>query len=201
MAPTKTHVTHKPIALTLCLALFVSQTALAIDRPGGGMPSGAGSGMSGSSLPSSGIPSFGQELVGISNNQVGVSEYFYRGDKDDVLVPVYVLGSVGHPGLYHVPIKSDIVTVLSVSGGLDHEADFDKITVKDPRSGEAEKFTMGELTSAGKTPKGRPILGNEIVFVDKERPWISNNTVLVLSVVTGLLSIAIAAKALSDSKK
>jgi len=135
---------------------------------------------------------FGQEISGMGG---GVSEYSYRGDKDDVLVPVYILGSVNRPGLYHVPLKSELVTVLSIAGGLGSEANYDRVMLKDTRTGKTQKISMDDIVSEGKQ-KSHPLLGSEIIFIDKSTPWISNNTMLVIGFVTGVLSIALASKAL-----
>lgn len=159
-------------------------SALATNRQGSLQP-GVGSG-----LPQS---QFGQELQGFSG---GVSEYFYRRDRDDVLVPVYMLGEVTKPGIYHVPVKSDLVTLLSIAGGLSPTANHDGIHVRDARQPEAAKVTMDDILKDSKA-KPRILLGNEVIYVEKSEPWISNNTMLVIGFLSGLVGIWVGSKALS----
>jgi hypothetical protein len=142
---------------------------------------------------SSSASTFGQEVQGLNG---GVTEYFYRRDKDDVLVPVFMLGEVGKPGLYHVPLKSELITLLSIAGGLSPDADHDRIFVRDSRQESPTKIEMSELVgdSRGKT---RQFLGNEVIYVEKSEPWISNNTMLVIGFLSGLVGIVVGARALS----
>jgi|GEM_PF-1698502 len=137
--------------------------------------------------------SFGQEVMGING---GVSEFYFRQDKDDVLIPVFVLGAVGKPGLYHVPVKSDLVTLLSIAGGLSENADHDSILLRDNRKKDPERLSMEDLVSESST-RNRQFLGNEILYVEKSEPIISNNTMLALGFVTTLISVVLAAKVLS----
>ncbi len=126
----------------------------------------------------------------------GVSEFYFRQDKDDVLIPVFVLGEVGKPGLYHVPLKSDLVTLLSIAGGLSENADHDSILLRDHRKKDHERLRMEDLVRDSNL-KNRQFLGNEILYVEKTEPLISNNTMLALGLVTTLISIVLAAKVLS----
>lgn len=138
------------------------------------------------------LAQFGQEISGMGG---GVSEYSYRGDKDDVLVPVYMMGSINRPGLYHVPLKSELMTVISIAGGLGTDANFDSIKIKDTRTGKSVKVSMDDIVAEGKQ-KSYPLLGSEIIYVEKSEPWISNNTMLVLGFASSLLAIFVAARAL-----
>lgn len=173
-------------SLLLLATMFTQlpKSAMAVNRQSDLQP-GAGSGLSQSQ--------FGQELQGLPG---GVSEYFYRRDRDDVLVPVYMLGEVTKPGIYHVPVKSDLVTLLSIAGGLSSSADHDGIHVRDARQPESVKVTMNDILRDSKA-KPRVLLGNEVIFVEKSEPWISNNTMLVIGFLSGLVGIWVGSKALS----
>lgn len=121
----------------------------------------------------------------------GVSEYYFSSSKEDVLVPVYLMGSVSKPGLYHVPIKSDLITVLSVAGGISPEADPNAIQVKNSVNGKTDQFKLSDLVSEKTKGFGPQFQGSEIVYVEKSQPAVSNNTMLILGLVSGLASLAL----------
>jgi hypothetical protein len=46
--------------------------------------------------------------------------------------------------------------------------------------------------------KANPKLGsNDVLMIDDYKPWISNNTVLVIGMITAVLTIALSARALT----
>jgi hypothetical protein len=137
---------------------------------------------------------FGQEVQGLGS---AVSEYFYRRDRDDVLVPVYMLGEVAKPGIYHVPVKSNLVTLFSLAGGLSPDADHGAIHLRDSRTPEPVRVSMKDILKESRTANSRLLLGNEVIYVEKSEAWISNNTMLVIGFLSGLAGIFLAAKAVS----
>lgn len=122
----------------------------------------------------------------------GISEFFYRNDRDDILVPVFVLGAVTKPGLYHVPMKSDLITLLAVSGGTTPEADLESISVKNQQTNEVQDLDLADVVSSKRT-SDLLLKGNEVVFVKPKVPMVSNNTAMLISVVAGVMSIALSA--------
>jgi hypothetical protein len=145
------------------------------------------------------LSGFSQE-VSKSLGGAGVSEFFYRSDSDDILVPVYLLGAVGKPGLYHVPVKSQLVTVLSIAGGLSPEADSDSVMLKDNRAGKTTIFQMADIMQP-QEGLGPTLLGNEVIFVEKSKPIVSNNTLLLLTVISTVAGITLSALVLKNELK
>ena len=135
---------------------------------------------------------FSNEVQSTNPAFTGISEFFYRNDRDDVLVPVFVLGAVSKPGLYHVPIKSDLITLLSVSGGATADADLASITVKNQQTNEVHELDLAEVVSSKKM-SDLALKGNEVVFVKPRSPAISNNTATLVGVIAGLMSIVLSA--------
>ncbi|MCK4235134.1 SLBB domain-containing protein [candidate division WOR-3 bacterium] len=67
-----------------------------------------------------------------AGNEVGESSqsagyYIYLGEGDELLISVQIWGQVKSPGLYSLPEKSDVVTLLSLAGGPTENADLSKI--------------------------------------------------------------------------
>ena len=131
----------------------------------------------------------------------GVVEFYYRSDKNDVLVFVYVMGSVNRPGLYHVPLKTDLLAVLTIAGGTSVDADNDEINVRDSRMEKTHNFSMDDLLESSKSRTNFPMQGNEVIFVDKTKPIVSNNTMLVMGFITGVASLVLTAFILKKGVK
>lgn len=131
---------------------------------------------------------FSKEVSGLSGQPTGVAEYFYRSDSDDILVPVHVLGAVKSPGLYHVPLKSNLVTILTVAGGPTGEAMLDEVVVKNQQTNQVDEIDLEEMIRDTARSQEFVMKGNEVVFIKARQPWINNNVATTLSVVGGLLA-------------
>jgi len=55
--------------------------------------------------------------------------YVYIGEGDELLINVQIWGQVRNPGLYSLPEKSDMVTLVSLAGGPTENADLSRIKV------------------------------------------------------------------------
>lgn len=115
-----------------------------------------------------------------------LSEYIYGDELEQRLVPVYLLGSVQRPGIYHVPPNTSLVTLLSIAGGSGENSALSEVTIKNEKAGKVETVNFQDLvSSAGKGPL---LKGEDVVFIPTEKPAVSNNTMLTLTVVATLLT-------------
>src|SRR5689334_15916147 len=55
------------------------------------------------------------------------SEYVMRRYPGERLIPVRIIGGVQHPGTYYLPEGTDLLTAISLSGGLAQNADPEKV--------------------------------------------------------------------------
>jgi hypothetical protein len=88
------------------------------------------------------------------NNMSAVSarEYYVGRDLGKPLITVHLLNGVGAPGVYHVPMDTDIAQLIAYAGGATDRADLSEITV---RRGNQGRYSIAEfdLEKALKQPK------------------------------------------------
>jgi hypothetical protein len=124
------------------------------------------------------------------------AEYVMRRYPGEKLMAVRILSGVRAPGIYYVPEGTDLLTAISLAGGLVPTADPERIHWN---NFSANKYKMLDIQDSVEDPRTRnPVLGaNDLLMVDETKPVISTNTVLVVTVIASLIGIAIGAKALS----
>jgi hypothetical protein len=144
-----------------------------------------------------GAAGLGQEVSGASG-----SEYVSGNYPGAILMPVNLWGAIGRPGIHHVPTQTDLVTLLSLAGGPNTDAELDKVLIK-RRSGVDEQVIKVDAQSMLEEPgKRSPTLSaNDIVIVPRDTPWISANTTAVIGVLSGVLGIILAGVALNNNFK
>ncbi|MGZ3650011.1 MAG: SLBB domain-containing protein [Bdellovibrionota bacterium] len=124
------------------------------------------------------------------------SEYVMRRFPGEHLIPVRILSGVRNPGTYYLPEGTDLITAVALSGGLTSTADPEKLHWNQWATQKSATLDLGDAVADPQ--KQNPKLGaNDILMIDESKPWISNNTVLLVSIVTGVLSIVLGAKALT----
>lgn len=69
-----------------------------------------------------------QQKPGDKGHQRPQSRYVL-GEKDEVLLPVNVLGLVNKPGQYMVPFGTDLISLIAFAGGFTEEAKINKVKI------------------------------------------------------------------------
>lgn len=131
-----------------------------------------------------------------SGGEAHASEFVMRRFPGEHLIPVRILSGVRNPGTYYLPEGTDLITAIALSGGLTNTADPEKLHWN---QWSTQKIALIDVNDTVTQPqKANPRLGaNDVVMIEDSKPWISNNTVLVVSLITGLLGIVLSAKALT----
>lgn len=65
------------------------------------------------------------------------SEYIFRSSPKEALISVQLLGSVQKPGIYYVPMNTDLLKLLTLAGGNTSDGDLSNVMV---RKTEPEKW-------------------------------------------------------------
>jgi len=130
-------------------------------------------------------------------------EYFSELYQGEILVPVHLLGSVGKPGVYHIPKQTDIIRLLALAGGTRADANLEDVSIK-RRSEETERvinLNLKQLVNEKGT--GRPINleANDIVLVSPKEPVISPNTVQVVGLTASLLGLIVSSLVIVNQLK
>lgn len=135
----------------------------------------------------SGIMS-GRDREIISGN---TSEFTFRNDYDEILMPVFVLGAVAKPGLYHVPMSTDLTTLMALTGGPAKEAELDSVMIKSSNPEEKPKEIDFESFLENRKEKAVKLSSNDVVFFPTKRPVISQDTATLIATTAGILGIAL----------
>ena len=152
-----------------------------------------------SQIPSSYNPglSLSQELGGASSG----SEYVSGNYPGAILMPVNLWGSIGKPGIHHIPTQTDLLTLLSLAGGTMSDAELGEVLIK-RRAGPTEQVLKVNVQDMLETVGAKiPVLeANDIVVIPRQKPVISNNTVNTISFIASLMGIILAGYAVSQIK-
>lgn len=120
-------------------------------------------------------------------NIQGLSEYIYGDEVEQKLVPVYLLGSVARPGLYHLPLKSDLTTLLAIAGGPTENSNLNSIVIKNEDGNRLEEVDFQRL-AYGNGAKSPILGGKDIVFVPTREPLVSSNTLTIVTITATVLA-------------
>lgn len=133
------------------------------------------------------------------------SEYVYRNDTEESLIPVYLLGAVAKPGLYHVPANMDVIGLLTIAGGTVVDAVIDDIVVRSqgqnphPR---VLRFDLNRVVKGGEAERVA-LASNDLIYVAPGRPPVpsSQTALTVIGIVAGVLGIVGSAFVISNALK
>lgn len=129
-------------------------------------------------------------------------EYYSDSYQGELLMPVKILGAVKMPGIYHVPKKTDLVTLMVLAGGLTSNADQENVYIK-RRAKDKEEVLQIDLSKTIVTEGSViPLLEtDDIVMVESKEPIVSTEAMTLLGVVASILSILISGMILNNQTK
>lgn len=136
-----------------------------------------------------------KEGVFTLNKQVtNTQEYFAGAYPGAVMMKVNLVGGVHKPGVYNVPVNSELNSVLSYAGGPTKEADLDEIMIRSKKGKdyEVKKIDLKEFFSDPKeTPfKLRP---DDYVYVHQNEDFINNDVFRASMVVSAIVGAVLSA--------
>ncbi len=109
-----------------------------------------------------------------------------------VMMKINIWGDVEKPGIHYVPAKTDLITLLSYAGGPGDSAILDDVTIRRTVGGKQTIIDV-DVESLLDNPKASfPTLeANDTIVIPKSTPLFSQNTMQMITVVAGLLSITL----------
>lgn len=117
--------------------------------------------------------------------QSRINEYFFNKTDRDVLHPVKIFGSVQKPGLYHLPSKTSLTTLFSISGGVTNDADTEKIIIRRIDGSVIEKDLYKVVAKSDEISMQE----GDIVYIPKQEGFISSPNAGSILVLTTVLSV------------
>lgn len=123
------------------------------------------------------------------------AEYIYRSAPKESLIGVQLIGAVHKPGLYYVPLNTDILKLITLAGGTD-DADLSNIVVRkiDPSQPGVYELDGQKLMKSSAETKAFKLAQDDFIYIPKKEPWISNDvsrTITLVSLVTSIVLTAV----------
>jgi len=150
-------------------------------------------------LPSQLIAQDEDIQIGLDPNFSGrnVGGYYDYSDPDGINIKVAVWGYVKFPGRYVVPIRSDIISLLSYAGGINDNAYLDKLRIYRVNKDSTQqmiKFNYDDLWWNENLSKNLNLskiqAGDVLIVPGRDRLYWENYLTLILSSLGFLISLA-----------
>lgn len=126
------------------------------------------------------------------------SEYLSGQEPGTVMMKVNLWGAVRKPGIHHVPVKTDLIALMSYAGGPNDNAILDEITIKRVKGNRQSKLQvdLNQLIH-GDGVQDLALQPDDIVVVSANEPWISQDT-FTLAIFTSTIASIILSAVLID---
>lgn len=115
------------------------------------------------------------------------NEYISGQEPGVVMMKVNLWGAVRRPGIHHIPVKTNLIELMSFAGGPNDNAILDEVTIKRISGNEQKKIAV-DLAEVIHTHKNYDLLlkPDDIIVVPAAKPWVSQDlfmTAMIISVV------------------
>lgn len=127
-------------------------------------------------------------------------EYYAESVAGEILVAINLLGAVRRSGIYHLPKQTDIIQLISLSGGITEQSDLSRVTIK-RRNRERERVILVNLEDVFQRPGTlSPVLeAGDVVMIPVKEPPVSTSTLTLIGLVSSIISIIVSGLVLSKS--
>jgi hypothetical protein len=124
------------------------------------------------------------------NMETHGSEFIMRRYPGEKLVPVRILSGVKSPGTYYLPVGTDFLTLLSLSGGILPSSDTENILLNKWESKTVQEINLEK--SLQHPAKYNPILSNnDVLYIPEKSPIVDNNTLVVVGLIGSIIGIIV----------
>lgn len=127
------------------------------------------------------------------------SEFVFQSYKGQELMTIKLLGAVNKSGLYHVPKKMDLATLLSLAGGTTSDANLQNVLVGQKNSKEEQSI---EINVEEKLEQGKiniyDLRPDDVVLVKRKKPVIGTDTWRLISLISLALTSILTIVAIDD---
>jgi hypothetical protein len=122
------------------------------------------------------------------------SEFMSGQEPGTVMMKVNLWGAVRKPGIHHIPVKTDLVGLMSFAGGPNDNAIIDEITIKRQQGNKQTKINVNlSQLIHGEYSANLTLQPDDIIVVPADEPWISQNAFTVAIFASTLASIILSA--------
>jgi hypothetical protein len=132
----------------------------------------------------------------------GGSEYLSGQEPGTVMMKVNLWGAVKKPGIHHIPVKTDLISLMSYAGGPNDNALIDTITIKRHQGAKETKLKVDLARLIhGDGTHDLTLQPNDIVVVPAKEPWISQDTFTLAIFASTIASILLSAVLIDQNTK
>ncbi|MFP5387110.1 MAG: SLBB domain-containing protein [Bacteriovoracia bacterium] len=135
-----------------------------------------------------------EEVFTVTKLPQNSNEFFAGGYPGATMMKVHVVGGVHKPGVYNVPVNSELNSVISYAGGPTKEAEFDEVFIKSKRGEDfvVKKVDMKEFFA---NPKETPyrLRPDDYVYVNQKEQLIDDNTFRTIVVFSTIVATVLSA--------
>lgn len=113
-----------------------------------------------------------------------------------VMMKVNLWGAVKKPGIHHIPVKTDLISLMSYAGGPNDNAIMDDVVIK-RQQGQSQRKISVDLSQVihAENNYDLTLQPNDIVVVSAKKPWISQDSfmavILASTIASTILTIAL----------
>lgn len=127
------------------------------------------------------------------------SEFMSGKEPGIVMMDVNLWGAVKQPGIHHIPIKTDLIKLLSYAGGPTEKAILEEVLIKRQIGAEQKKIAINLAQVLHSQNKYNLVLQpDDIVVVPVKEPILSNDTLLIAGFVATIMTAVVAAAIVSN---
>ena len=144
-----------------------------------------------------------ESLQGESFNRFTAGSEFMSGQEaGTVMMKVNLWGAVRKPGIHHIPVKTDLVALMSFAGGPNDNAIIDEITIKRQQGNKQTRINV-DLSQLihGEYNGNLTLQPDDIIVVPANEPWISQNTFTVAIFASTIATIILSAVLIDKNTK
>ena len=133
--------------------------------------------------------------LGVGNFQSNRGAEYTSGDQPGtVLMRVNLWGAVNRPGIHNIPVKSDLMQLISYAGGPISEALLDEVTIKREVGNTRKLINVNvEELIHGVSHHQVELAPNDIIVIPKDEPLIDKDTLAVVTMLSVIMSTILAA--------
>jgi hypothetical protein len=132
------------------------------------------------------------EVFTMKKSVNNTQEYFAGSYPGTVMMKVNLLGGVNRPGVYNVPINSELTSVLTYAGGPSKEAEVDEVFVRS-KKGDGYEVKKINLENFFKDINEKPyrLKPDDYIYVKQGEELIDINAYRVTLVVSTLVGVVL----------
>ena len=127
-------------------------------------------------------------------NQERGAEFISGNLPGTVMMRVNLWGAVNRPGIHNIPVKTDLMTLISYAGGPKDDALLDEVIIK-REIGQTRKLIEVDVDELiqGVSHHHVELAPNDIVVIPNDEPLIDKDTLAVVTMISVIMSTVLAA--------